>query len=210
MRRLLDVLSLDPIYGRIYEIISLEGRLPPADKIAVHDSEELKDDLPDSVLGGAWGNHDVWFREYPPAFSVFAHELIHLAKKYSDVHEEVYAYDLSDFIVLLAERGIMPKANPLRLFEDVSLKDLADAISRYYGIDGKSPIDVILNYFFTTGVIPLFANLNEDWSGLVLKENFGAKDIVIHSLVEIIESALYDNDTSLKLLLELLNSKAGL
>ena len=207
MKRLTDLLALDPIYGRIFDILSLEGRLPTAEEIAVHEPGEL--DKPGNVLGSAWGDRDVWFRNYPPSFGVFTHELIHLAEKRSDVDEEVYAYDLSDFVVLLAERGIMPKANPLRLFEDVSLKDLAGAISSFYGIGGKNPTETLLNYFMLIGVIPLFTTLSEDGRRLLLNEGTEEKEIVIHSLVEIMDASLYDDENSLRLALEILNSKGA-
>jgi hypothetical protein len=148
------------IYEKIYEIIAMENRLPPPNEIMVSDKPLAT--FSDTVAGSAdIDNRLLWFREEPPHPFVFAHELIHIAdKKISREKrlrlEEVYASNLADLVVLLADLNIPPPTNPLRLFEDVGLKDVADAMRRYLKLQG-SDREVIEQYCELTGIIPPIA-----------------------------------------------------
>jgi hypothetical protein len=126
----------------------------------------ISDEPPAALSDTAAGSADInakliWFREEPPHPFVFAHELIHIADKKIDRErrsklEEVYASNLADLVVLLADLDIKPPSNPLRLFEDVGLKDVADAMRRYLKLHG-SDREVIEQYCELTGTIPPIA-----------------------------------------------------
>jgi hypothetical protein len=94
---------------------------------------------------------------------VFAHELIHIADKNVNRErrsrlEEVYASNLADLVVLLANLDIKPSSSPLRLFEDVGLEDVADVMRRYLKLQG-SDREVIEQYCELTAVIPPIAEM---------------------------------------------------
>jgi hypothetical protein len=118
--------------------------------------------LSDTAAGSADINAKlIWFREEPPHPVVFAHELIHIADKKVDRErrsrlEEVYASNLADLVVLLANLDIKPPTNPLRLFEDVGLKDIADSMRRHLRLQG-SDREIIEQYCELTGTIPPIA-----------------------------------------------------
>ncbi|MGC8848564.1 MAG: hypothetical protein ACP5QE_06965 [Conexivisphaera sp.] len=144
----------DETYQRIYRIIALEGRLPPPDEITVLSPKEGRDLATPLSLGFAIpGERKVWFIETPPQYVVFAHELIHLARKEGEMDEEIYGYNLSAFIAVLAVKGILPRRNPLRLFEGgVTLEKVMRALRSVYNYNFKD----ITEYFHFIGVVPLF------------------------------------------------------
>ena len=161
-RSLSDKPWFSGVYRKIYDIIAMEGRLPPPNEILVSGEPPLE--FPGTVAGSAdIDNRLVWFREEPPHPVVFAHELIHIADKNVNRErrsrlEEVYASNLADLVVLLADLDIKPPSNPLRLFEDIGLEDVANAMRRHLKLVG-SDREVIEQYCELTGVIPPIAEM---------------------------------------------------
>lgn len=192
------------IYARIYEIIAMDGRLPPASEIIV--SPKPPAGMPGNVYGAAWrdnGRWRVWFRHVPPSPVAFAHELIHCAvKKGNPGEEELYSYNLSEFIVLLAEQGIRPPANPLLLFDArLTKKELLDMINEFYA-RYKVKFESLAEYFSFRGVIPLFAEL--DGATMTVREKpWPDREVVLIALTEILAAAVYER-LSLELALHIL------
>jgi hypothetical protein len=177
------------IYKKIYDIVAMEDRLPPTSKIVV--SDEPPATPPDTVAGSADIDAKlIWFREKPPHPVAFAHELIHIADKKIDREmrlrlEEIYESNLADLVVLLADLNINPPTNPLRLFEDVGLEDVANAMRRYLKLQG-SDREVIEQYCELTGTIPPIAEkiavANDDTISyrVKIKDNI-PDDVVTHN-----------------------------
>ena len=209
MRKLSDTEWFSGIYKTIYNILSIDERLPDADNIFVLNNDDLTSLPPENVRGFALNkgeNKCIWFRDVPPDPVTFAHELIHCCKKLDKVEEEVYGYNLSLLIVLLAEEGITPRRNPLTLFEEVTMKQLLDAINETYGYNFND----IVEYFIFLGIIPAFITLNVDFDldergkiVAMLNQKYDEKDIVCASITELAAGAPYD-PMMLKVLLKLL------
>jgi len=86
----------------------------------------------------------LYFQDIPPHPVIFAHELIHLANFERTEEEEIYAYNLSNVIVFMAERGI--KANPFKLF------DLTE--EQVNAVLGEQGISSIEEFYNLVGCIP--------------------------------------------------------
>ncbi|MGC9113410.1 hypothetical protein [Acidilobus sp.] len=126
----------DPIYRRIYRVLRVGRRLPSARSITVLDYDEGKEAAERRRAAGfaVPSKGEVWFDDEPPSYLVFAHELIHLARKArDDVGEEMYANALQRLVVTLAARGIVPRRSPLSLLEDVTPGQLLEALSAAFG-----------------------------------------------------------------------------
>lgn len=101
--------------------------------------------IPETVLAFAIPPGRLFFRRIPPDEYTFAHELIHLCRKPEGIDEEVYAYNLADAIVYMAQQGIA--IDPFKMFQltksDVenALKKLGiNSIEEYYQLAGIQPI----------------------------------------------------------------------
>jgi len=209
MRKLNDVEWFSGIYEKIYKILSSDERLPDADNIFILDNDDLTSLPPENVKGfviNSDGKKCIWFRDVPPDPVTFAHELIHCCKKLSNVDEEIYGYNLASFVTLLAEESIIPKKNPITLFEEVTLEKLLNAISEVYHYRFSN----IAEYFLFLGVIPSFISLDVgfdlDDKGKIMatiNQRYSEKDIVCASITELAAGAPYD-PMMLKVLLKLL------
>jgi len=193
----------DGLYISIYNVLCVEGKLPhPCDiTILPPDAVEMRE----TVQAATWKNtKTIWFRHQPPHPVVFAHELIHLIDKPLEL-EELYAYNLAAFAVLLAERDIVPPASITRLF-DVSPDEIVKVIREVY----QYPFEDILEYFQTFGIIPMFAKPRIDPYTNTLKfeidtKRFNEKSIAIVAVAEILGMAEYD-ELALEVLLKLLEA----
>jgi hypothetical protein len=201
---LADAAWFKGIYEKIYRILSAEGRLPPPDAIYLLDKADVE--VHEHVLGFAVReSYCVYFRDVPPDPVTFAHELIHLCTKNSDTDEEVYAYNLAQLVVMLAEKNVTPVRNPLVLFESATLSDILTALSEAYGSQFRD----ITEYFQLIGVIPAFMTLEQASDGravLKVDPHYNEKDIVVMTIISLIGGAPFDN-SALAALLRLLGGE---
>jgi hypothetical protein len=193
------------IYEKIYRILSAENRLPPPDAIYLLEKADAEG-VHERILGFAiWESNCVYFRDVPPDPITFAHELIHLCAKGSDTDEEVYAYNLAQLVVMLAERNVVPKRNPLALFESVTLNDVLKTLSEAYGYHFRD----VAEYFQFVGVIPAFITVEEGLDGRALLKvdpRYSEKEITVMTIISLIGGAPFD-DSALAALLHLLDMK---
>jgi hypothetical protein len=213
-----DKLWFSGIYKKIYEVVAMEGRLPPPNEIVIIDKPPME--FPDTVAGSAdIDNRLLWFREEPPHPFVFAHELIHIAdKKISREKrlrlEEVYASNLAELVVLLlAELNIKPPTSLLRLFEDISLKDIADSMRKHLKLQG-SDREVIEQYYEIIGIIPPILEKVAIENGNIISYRARIKDDISDEVVArmtittLIDGAELSSFKELDILLDLLNKLA--
>jgi hypothetical protein len=198
---LADVKWFRDVYEKIYRILSAEGRLPPPDAIYLLEKADVE--AHEFVLGFAVREKNyIYFRDVPPDPVTFAHELIHLCTKSSDTDEEVYAYNLAQLVVMLAEKNITPMRNPLTLFESVILSDILTALSEAYGYQFRD----ITEYFQLIGVIPAFMTVEEGPGGRTLLKadpRYSEKEIAVMTIISLIGGAPFD-DSAFAALLRLL------
>jgi len=209
MRRLSEVEWFGGVYRSVYEILALEGRLPPPDRIFVLDRpEELGLRAPPWALGLAVPERRaLWFRAVPPHPQVFAHELIHLARKRlrDPGEEEVFGYNLSRLVVALAEAGVRPPANPLRLFEDAELWMLERALREVAGV-GLS--DVYRELGLPPPALDLRRLERAVGRGLLADKRYFERALLVVSLSDL-SGAARGNPALLRALLKLLGDLAG-
>jgi len=206
MRKLTEINWFNDEYLRVYEIVNVENRMPPLDEIYVlddYDVESLQIIPRDTVMAFALPSRNterqyVWFRYEPPGLSTFAHEMIHLAKKFKELNDEVYAYNLAPLVTILAERNIIPKRNVLRLFEDLNLNVLSKKITQYFHVNS------IEELFLALGVVPYFTTLND--GKVTIRKGYTEDDIVIGTMTELIAAARYD-DSIFNFILQMLNDE---
>jgi hypothetical protein len=189
------------LYAKIYDVLNAENMLPPAEEISV--LQELPKEIRagSNTMGFCWRERKaLWFREQPPAPTVFAHELLHLIEK-DAVLEEVYAYNLSQLAVILAERNMVPPVSIVKLF-NLDERQILEALRKAYNYN----FDSLEDYFAFIGVIPHIYEFEFDKEkGFRLKRSklYDEKAVVIMVITEIIGAAEYDGfalDTILKLL----------
>jgi len=205
------------IYEKIYDIVAMEGRLPPPNEIVIIDKPPVE--FPDTVAGSADIDAKlIWFREEPPHPVVFAHELIHIADKKVDREkrlrlEEVFASNLAELVVLLAELNIKPPTSLLRLFEDISLKDIADSMRKHLKLQG-SDREIIEQYCELTGTIPPILEKVAIENGNIISYRARIKDDIPDEVVArmtitiLIDGAELSAFKELEILLDLLNRLA--
>lgn len=178
------------VYRRIYEILA--DRLPGPGVILVEREPPIP--LAGNVGGAAWrderGVCHVWFRVTPPPPRTFAHELIHCAeKKWSDL-EEIYAYNLSGFVALLASEGVTPPASPLILLDvRPSTGDVLEAVNDFFSRAGMKFRD-LAEFFTYYGVIPFFIDLSTGEPRM--RPGIPDEDAAIAAISEILAAAPYD------------------
>jgi hypothetical protein len=202
---LADVKWFRDVYKKIYRILSAEGRLPPPDAIHLLERVDVEG-VHERILGFAIREKNcIYFRDIPPDPITFAHELIHLCTKSSDTDEEFYAYNLAQLVVMLAEKNVVPKRNPLALFESVTLSDILTALNKAYGYQFRD----IAEYFRLIGVIPAFMIVEEDSDGRALMKvdpRYSEKEIVVMTIINLIGGAPFD-DSAFAALLRLLEGE---
>jgi len=202
MFKLCELPWFDGLYKSIYDVLSVEGKLPHPCDITILPPEAVE--VRETVQAATWVDaRTIWFRHQPPSYTTFAHELIHLVSGKPVEFEEAYAYNLAAFAVLLAERGIVPPASVVRLFE-VSLSEIMDAIREVY----RYPFKDIVEYFEYFGIIPAFVvfkenPLDDSWKLEIDWQRYNEKTIVVATVAELVGMAEYD-EFALDVLLKLL------
>lgn len=178
--KLSELLEKYPHLRAVYDV--LEPHLPAkADEIEVYGLDELRRfgaEPRDTVIAAAIKPNRLFFRFMPPDPYTFAHELIHLCEKEDIVHEEVYAYNLAELVVLMSESCV--KANPLKLF-NLDLETLNAAFRELGFADW-------IDFFVFQGIIPGILDLNEEGKWIV-REGVTERDIVVHAVTELVAGA---------------------
>ncbi|PUA31014.1 MAG: hypothetical protein B9J98_08120, partial [Candidatus Terraquivivens tikiterensis] len=187
-------------YRKIYEVLTIENKLPSPYQIYILQNHEVEN-VRQTVFGFAIPPDKLWFRNMPPDYITFAHELIHLIEKDRSI-EEVYGYNLASFIVLLAKHNIKPKVNPLRIF-DVDEIRILKAIEEVY----RYKFDSVDDFFVFKGVIPSYMRVEETEKGIVFVRDpaVDQKTVVILTISELIAGAEYEH-YMFQVLLKLLDS----
>jgi tRNA isopentenyl-2-thiomethyl-A-37 hydroxylase MiaE len=205
--RLCDVtwFNEDEMYRRIYDVLNTESMLPNPCDITILQQEPPG--VPEDVRGmGFRSTRKIWFRQTPPEYIVFAHELIHLIPKkrikYLDAYntDELYAYALSTFVVELAKRGIKPPVNPVRLFEIDNTNIILETIGEVYNVEFED----LAEFFKWLGVIPEFLTPREDSLGYRVDPTYPEEIIAINTIAILIEGIEYD-EWEFQVLLRLLD-----
>ena len=185
------------VYMRIYDVLSAEGMLPnPCDiQVLPAEASEAVEKLTEGAT--VKGSNMVWFKKQPPDPVVFAHELIHLIEDKDKELEEVYAYNLSPLAVLLAERGITPPANPVRLF-NATPSMILEALNKAYNYSFKD----LAEYFELIGVTPPFMEAGG---------GYGEREVAVDAVSELIAGAGRSEPmlNAVLALLEALRERAG-
>ena len=198
--RLCDVtwFNEDEMYRRIYDVVSTENMLPNPCDITILPPKPEPPGIPKGVDGAGFRTtRKIWFRQTPPEYMVFAHELIHLIPgkrfKTPDVYaeDELYAQGLSPFAVELAKRGIKPPVNPVRLLEIDNTNIILETIREVYNQEFKD-----LNEFYEfhewRGVLPEFLKPREDSLGYQVDPTYPEGIIADIAIIDLIEGTKYD------------------
>jgi hypothetical protein len=117
--------------------------------------------------------------------------------------EETHADNIAWFVLMLVERNIKPPTNPVRLFEDVDLKDIADAMRERLGFSG-SDREVIEQYHKAKGILQLFVDIEHDMKADDVPDHL----IALLTLISLIDAASMSDVPELDILLDLLNKLA--
>jgi hypothetical protein len=198
----------DVLYRRIYNVLNTEGTLPNPCGITILPPEPPPPEAGPSVYGMCWPlERKIWFRLWPPPYTDFAHELIHLIPNKDVGIEEMYAYNLSEFIIELAKRGVKPPVNPVRLFDINNTDTIMEAIREVYNYPFRDPAD----FFAWIGVVPPFLKPGASTDGFTLEldPTYDARTIILMTISEFAAGCAYD-ELQFKVLLRLLERlKAG-
>jgi len=197
-----DWFNEDVMYRRIYDVLNTENMLPSPCSITILPPEPPPPGARPSVYGMCWPfEKTIWFRAWPPPYTDFAHELIHLIPGKDVELEEMYAYNLSTFVVVLAEKGVKPPVNPIRLFDIDSTNVIMDAIREVYNYAFKDLAD----FFMWIGVIPSFLKPKTTMDGFALELDpaYNEKTIALITISEFAAGCEYD-ELQFRVLLKLL------
>jgi len=205
-RSLCEIEWFRNLYRKIYEILNVESMLPDPCKITVLPPEPVPPEAHSGTYGLCWRDRKlIWFRVQPPPPIDFAHEVLHLIEGKELELEEVYAYNLSHLIVMLARDNVIPPINPIRLFKDVTVDMVVEAIRKVYGY----PFKDLADFFEFIGVVPTFIKMEPTLNGVkfVIREEYPERLVVITAVSELIAGAEFDK-YMYKTVLELLNMVA--
>ncbi len=192
----------DEMYRRIYDVLNTEGTLPNPCDITILPPEPPPPETRASTMGLCWvAERKIWFRLWPPPYVDFAHELIHLIPNKDVEIEEMYAYNLSEFIVELAKRGVKPPVNPVRLFDINNTDVIMETIREVYNY----PFRDLADFFAWIGVVPPFLKPRASTDGFVLEldPSYDARAIILMTISEFAAGCAYD-ELQFKVLLRLL------
>jgi hypothetical protein len=203
-----DWFNDDVMYRRIYDVLNTEGTLPNPCDIVILPPEPPPPEARALTMGLCWVvERKIWFRLWPPPYVDFAHELIHLVPNKDVGIEEMYAYNLSEFIVELARRGVKPPVNPVRLFDINNTDVIMEAIREVYNY----PFRDFADFFTWIGVVPPFLKPRAGADGFVLEPDptYDTRAIILMTISEFTAGCSYD-ELQFKVLLRLLEGlKAG-
>jgi hypothetical protein len=197
-----DWFNEDVMYRRIYDVLNTENMLPDPCDITILPPEPPPPEARENVYGMCWPlERKIWFRLWPPPYVDYAHELIHLIPGKDVELEEMYAYNLSTFVVELAKRNVKPPANPVRLFDIDSTNVIMEAIREVYNYAFKDLAD----FFMWIGVIPSFLKPKTTMDGFALELDpaYNEKTIVLMTISEFAAGCEYD-EMQFRVLLRLL------
>ena len=192
----------DELYRRVYDVLGTEGLLPSPCDITILPPEPPPPEARPSTYGMCWPlERKIWFRTWPPPYIDFSHELIHLIPGKEAELEEIYAYNLSTFIVVLAERNIKPPVNPVRLFNIHSTSTILGAIREVYNY----PFRDLAEYFTWVGIIPPFLRPRAGVDGFTLEPDpaYDEGSIALTTISEFAAGSEYD-ELQFRVLLRLL------
>jgi hypothetical protein len=194
----------DPIYRRVFEILNIGATLPDPCSITILPPTPPPQEAKPTTYGLCWVRERViWFREQPPGYDDFAHELIHLIPGKDATREEVYAYNLSQFVAELARRGIKPPVNPVKLLDIRDTSVVLNAIREVYNYGFRDLAD----YFQFLGVIPVFLEPVADAGGfrLVPRPGYSEDLVAVEVVSELAVGSIFD-ELQFRVLLRLLDS----
>jgi len=194
------------LYRRIYDVLNAEGMLPGPCDVRVLPAEALE------AVGGIIEaaaikeNNTLWFKEQPPSPVTFAHELIHLIRWKDEDLEEAYAYNLSPLAVLLAEKGVEPPANIVKLF-NATLDMVLEAVNKAYGYNFNN----IIEYLIFMGDMPPYVAVKARKNGSIkyrIKKGYNERAVAV-DVVSVLAIAAKRDERALKALLLLLEWLRG-
>jgi hypothetical protein len=191
----------DEMYRRIYNVLNTENMLPDPCGITILPPEPPPEARA-STYGLCWvAERKIWFRLWPPPYVDFAHELIHLIPNKDVEIEEMYAYNLSEFVVELARRGVEPPVNPVRLFSINSVDLILESIREVYNY----PFRDLADFFTWIGVVPPFLKPRASTDGFTLEldPSYDTRTIILTTISEFAAGCAYD-ELMFKVLLRLL------
>jgi len=194
------------LYRKIYDVLNVENMLPDPCEVKVLPPEPTPLEAHSVTYGLCWRDRRLlWFRVQPPLPIDFAHELLHLIEDKEPELEEIYAYNLSSLVVMLAKDCIIPPVNPIKLFRDVTVDMVVEAIRRVYKYSFKD----LAEFFKFIGVVPPFLKMVPSLNGIRFKvrKEYSEKHIAVISVSELIAGAELDK-YMYKTVLELLNMVA--
>ena len=169
MISLSEFLKKYPHFSKYYEF--LKDFLPSPDEIKVGNFHDLKEEgviARETVMACAIQPDRIYFRHIPPDDYTFVHEMIHLCKKYNE-HEEVYAYNLADAVIYLAENGTNNNVDIFYIFE-LKLEDIEKVLK-------EMGFNSIEEFYEFVGIIPSSHTVED---GRIVREKFATdKDVVI-------------------------------
>ena len=192
----------DEMYRRVYDVLGTEGLLPSPCDITILPPEPPPPGAREGVYGMCWSlERKIWFRAWPPPYIDFAHELIHLIPGKDAELEEMYAYNLSTFVVELARRNVKPPANPIRLFDVGSVNTILEAIREVY----NHPFRDLAEYFRFIGVVPPFLKPGVVGGVFVLEPDpaYDERLVALTTISELATGSEYD-ELQFRVLLRLL------
>jgi len=191
MSELCEIEWFNSLYRKIYDVLNVENMLPNPCEVKVLPPEPVPSEAHSGTYGLCWRDRRLlWFRVQPPPPIDFAHELLHLIKDKELELEEMYAYNLSHLVVMLAKDDIVPSANPIRLFRDVTIDMVIEAVRKAYGY----PFKDLTEYFEFIGVVPSFMKMVPTPNGikLVVRKEYSERLIAIIAVSELIAGAEFD------------------
>jgi hypothetical protein len=210
----------------------MDGMLPPPDRILILDKppEEVRA-MEGMRLTYGLARRDemsIWFRDEPPDPFIYAHELAHLtnaniAPRIVKLFEEIYADSIARIALVFVKRNIKPPTNPARLFEKISLKDIADSMRKYFKLKGEDK-EIIEQYYEIKGIMPVFADVRicdyDEECGFKVKieYNYPHEILTLYVLSSLVSTVSITESPSkskackapeLSIILDLLNKLAG-
>lgn len=206
--RLSEFIERYPLYKPYVNLLKEFMERSP-EEIEVYSFEEgsrLGYEVGEGVLGFVIPPDKVFFREMPPPLHVFIHELIHLCRKPSSVHEEVYAYNLVNLVIFCVERGI--RCNPFSLYT-LKIEDIERVLKRYgiRSIDEYYQVEELLEVYPEIEIIRIPMIPEEIFRRIRLPERILVQTFVSELITGIPRYS--EGSVKMKILTDLINITRG-